>query len=410
MAARLLLLFFGCFSFVRGTHIVRPEDFGAVGDGKANDWVPIQKSVDSCVGYDDCRVLLTQSYLSGYILIKSDNVDFVITGTLAILPKTQYAKLPSYKSYDFLSSGNLPIKNVQVTGNGTIQSTSPIDWWGCKYLPNVDCWRPAFVSFTNVEGVRVNRLKFENSPNHNVKVYNCSNVRIDQIHIKAPSLSPNTDGVNFHGGSDQSLTNSIIENGDDCVSIIASGEFLPQCKVAPTSKECQGGNVVVRNVTCHHGHGLSIGGVRQGTIRNVTFENITATGGMSQGIYSTGGLRIKSYPNGSGSVSNIMYRNIVLDKVFLPIELQARYCVWPKKCPPDVTAIKFFNITFENIRGTSSQWHQVGLLACSKVSPCKNIVLKNVVLGGRHGDGKFDCTNTQNVQFLNGSNPKACSS
>ena len=66
-------------------------------------------------------------------------------------------------------------------------------------------------------------------------------------------------------------------------------------------------------MTCHHGHGLSIGGVRQGTIRNVTFENITATGGMSQGIYSTGGLRIKSYPNGSGSVSNIMYRNIVLD-------------------------------------------------------------------------------------------------
>ena len=33
MAARLLLLFVGCFSFVRGTHIVRPEDFGAVGDG-----------------------------------------------------------------------------------------------------------------------------------------------------------------------------------------------------------------------------------------------------------------------------------------------------------------------------------------------------------------------------------------
>ena len=166
---------------------------------------------------------------------------------------------------------------------------------------------------------------------------------------------------------------------------------------------------MVRNVTCHHGHGLSIGGVRQGTIKNVTFENITATGGLSQGLYSTGGLRIKSYPNGSGSVSNIVYRNIVLESVFLPIELQARYCVWPKICPPDTTAIKFYNITFENIRGTSSQRHQVGLLACSKVSPCKNIFVNNVMLKGNQGYGRFDCSNTDDVHFENGSDPSKCS-
>ena len=119
---------------------------------------------------------------------------------------------------------------------------------------------------------------------------------MDAVRIEAPHLSKNTDGINFYGGSDQSITNSYISNGDDCVSVVPVGEDLPECVGDPELPQCRGGSVVVRNVTCVGGHGLSIGGMRHGTVENVTFENITATGarGDTQDKYATGGLRVKA--------------------------------------------------------------------------------------------------------------------
>ena len=61
---------------------------------------------------------------------------------------------------------------------------------------------------------------------------------------------------------------------------------------------CSGGNVLVRNITCNGGHGLSIGGVRHGNVHNVTFENITVTGGQrwsTQDEAAGGGCRVKRY-------------------------------------------------------------------------------------------------------------------
>ena len=58
--------------------------------------------------------------------------------------------------------------------------------------------------------------------------------------------------------------------------------------------------MVARNVTCEGGHGISIGGVRHGSVTNVTFSNMRATGFLSQDKYGTGGVRVKSYPNSTG--------------------------------------------------------------------------------------------------------------
>ena len=64
---------------------------------------------------------------------------------------------------------------------------------------------------------------------------------------------------------------------------------------------------------------------------DVTFENMTATSGLTQGEYSTGGLRVKSYPNSTGLVTDITYSNIFLDNVYLPVQLLQHYCPWPCK-------------------------------------------------------------------------------
>ena len=97
-----------------------------------------------------------------------------------------------------------------------------------------------------------------------------------------PNVSPNTDGINFYGGFDQLLEDSTISSGDDCVSVVPNGlDRQELCAVHPLLLECSGGNVVVRNTSCLGGHGISIGGVRHGSVSNVTFENMTAYGNVA---------------------------------------------------------------------------------------------------------------------------------
>ena len=54
--------------------------------------------------------------------------------------------------------------------------------------------------------------------------------------------------------------------------------------------------MIIRNITCDGGHGISIGSVRHGTIANVTFDTVTLNSGPTQNLYTSGGARIKSYP------------------------------------------------------------------------------------------------------------------
>ena len=63
-------------------------------------------------------------------------------------------------------------------------------------------------------------------------------------------------------------------------------------------------------------------------VTNVTFSScvVTHEAHSTQGIYSSGGLRIKSYPNGTGTISNIVYKDIQIHDVAYPLQLQARYC------------------------------------------------------------------------------------
>ena len=88
-------------------HVLIPEDFGAKGDGKANDWHAIQKTLDTCgdANYStNCTVLFGQSYLTGYIVIKSNFVTLDIQGTITMLPKKEYIKLPNYDQQNFITN------------------------------------------------------------------------------------------------------------------------------------------------------------------------------------------------------------------------------------------------------------------------------------------------------------------
>ena len=258
--------------------------------------------------------------------------------------------------------------------------------------------------WNKVEGLTVEGITFENAPNHHMEVVEGVRTRLRGLTITAPYSARNTDGINFYGGFDSSLSDTVIDNGDDCVSVVPIGDPNICVNANWTDQACSGGHVIVSNLTCNGGHGLSIGGIRHGNVRNVTFVNITATGGQSgstQDEAAAGGCRIKSYPNSTGLVSDIRYQDMVMRDVYMPLQLLGHYCPFPCNTPDGNSATQFDSISFENVVGTGRQRRgAVAEFKCSSYAPCTNLTLRGVQLTDSGGsEGHLTCENVEGVHI-----------
>ncbi|KAF2324050.1 hypothetical protein GH714_006373 [Hevea brasiliensis] len=139
-----------------------------------------------------------------------------------------------------------------------------------------NCHKVFMSSNLTVQGLIV-----KNSPQFHFRFDNCQNVLVEMLSIKAPALSPNTDGIHIENTNNVHIYNSVVSNGDDCVSIGAG---------------CH--DVNIRNITCGPSHGISIGSLG---IRNsqACVSNVTVTDSMIK--HSDNGVRIKTWQGGYGS-------------------------------------------------------------------------------------------------------------
>jgi polygalacturonase len=214
---RICVLLACCTASLRAELVVTPEDFGAVGDGKANDWIPIKEALGRCsvVVYNvtapqSCRVLFTKSYLTGPLIINSSHTTLeVVTGAkLTLLPR------PNFKQYFNALISNSPgvegcrtvypnpssptsgykvcLSDVTITGGGTIDGGAtwdPSSWWLCARLFQ-KCWRPYIVHLTSIEGISVSgSLTLLNSPDHFMKLEGNVGARASGLTINGTVLS-----------------------------------------------------------------------------------------------------------------------------------------------------------------------------------------------------------------------------
>ena len=65
-------------------------------------------------------------------------------------------------------------------------------------------------------------------------------MRVVGLHAEAPNTSPNTDGINFYGGSDQLFADSFVHNGDVSHHDIAGiwVAFFSRCQRYPCRQDC----------------------------------------------------------------------------------------------------------------------------------------------------------------------------
>jgi len=64
--------------------VTSPDEFGAIGDGKADDSVPISKALASCGDQElPCRVIFDSHYLSGPIILERSQITLEVNGEVS---------------------------------------------------------------------------------------------------------------------------------------------------------------------------------------------------------------------------------------------------------------------------------------------------------------------------------------
>ncbi|OQE25782.1 hypothetical protein PENFLA_c008G02271 [Penicillium flavigenum] len=331
------------------------------------------------------------------------HVDLEIQGHVQFSDDTDYWQEHSFKQIfqnatTFFQIGG---EDVNVYGEGTLDGNGQV--WYDLYAEDPLILRPILVGIIGLNGGTIGPLNLRYSPQWYQFVANSSNVLFDGINISGYSSSENeaknTDGWDLYRSTNVVIQNSVINNGDDCVS------FKPNVT-----------DILVQNLHCNGSHGISVGSLGQypgevDIVQNVLVYNISM-------FNASDGARIKVWPGasaamstdlqgggGSGLVKNITYDGMTIDNVDYAIEVTQ--CYGQKNltlCNEFPSELAIEDIVFKNFKGVTSGKRDpdVGTIVCSSPDVCSNIKASNIDVVSPDGDDQFTCTNVdENLLDLN---------
>lgn len=279
------------------------------------------------------------------------------------------------------------LDQMTFTGKGTIEGNGQ-QWWELPCKPHRGpngstlkgpCDSPALIRFFMSTNLAVKGLRIQNSPQFHMKFDGCEGVQIEKLSISSPKLSPNTDGIHIENTKAVGIYDTMISNGDDCISI------GPGCS-----------DVDIQGVTCGPSHGISIGSLgvhnSQACVSNITVRDAVIR-------ESDNGLRIKTWQGGTGSVNSLSFENIQMENVLNCIIIDQYYCL-AKACLNQTSAVYVTEVAFRNIRGTYDVRRPPIHFACSDTVACTNITLSEVELFPHEGELLDDpfCWNAYGIQ------------
>ncbi|KAG7594431.1 Parallel beta-helix repeat [Arabidopsis thaliana x Arabidopsis arenosa] len=363
--------------------------FGAVGDGSCDDTAAFQNAWKAACAVE-----------SGVVLAPEGGV-FKITSTIFSGPckpglvfQLDGVLMPPDGPEEWPEKDNknqwlvfYRLDGITFSGKGTVEGNGQ-KWWDlpCKPHRGPDgssssgpCASPTMIRFFMSNNIEVKGLRIQNSPQFHMKFDGCQGVLINEIQISSPKLSPNTDGIHLGNTRSVGIYNSVVSNGDDCISI---------------GTGCS--DVDIQGVTCGPSHGISIGSLgvhnSQACVSNITVRNTVIRD-------SDNGLRVKTWQGGTGSVSNLLFENIQMENVLNCIIVDQYYCQ-SKDCRNETSAVKVFDVEYRNIKGTYDVRSPPIHFACSDTVACTNITMSEVELLPEEGELVDDpfCWNAYGTQ------------
>ncbi|PGH38938.1 MAG: glycoside hydrolase family 28 [Candidatus Nephrothrix sp. EaCA] len=338
----LFVLFFGkAFGQQRVLNITA---LGAVGDGRTNNTLVIQKAIDSVSSMGGGRVLLPNGkFLAGVLHLRT-GVDFHIAEGGTLLGSTKRTDYGGVKASALIEGNNL--HRISITGNGTIDgqgrevvqdvdrmlkegSLQDPQWqtynpWHQKRSAEFN--RPHLVTLSHCDQVTISGVLFKDAACWVQTYQECTNLTLDSVRVQSTAYY-NNDGIDIVDCRNVKVINCSVNAGDDGICLKSSNPnalcenvLVANCTIRSSASALKFGtashggfrNITVRNLSVYDTYrsAIALMSVDGGILENVTIENIKAKN-TGNAIFIRLGHRKKE--TAVGRIKGVVIRNIEVE-------------------------------------------------------------------------------------------------
>ena len=281
----------------RGIRDFNLRDFGAKGDGLANDTHALQAAIDACAAEGGGVVVVPAgTYLIGSVELKS-NVTLRISASGKLLGS---ANGHDYHAVDAiplhgdatLEDGNWALLYAVEAKNITIEGPGTIDGQGAQFHSAVRGTpppsglggnkRPYHLLFYRCENLRVRDMNLLDCAYHSIRVIQSKRVHMDGIYIHS-RVNSNNDGFHFISAEHVTISNCTVLSLDDacalfgsCRNVTVTNSFFSTQWSVFRFGGGKASNIAVSNCVLHQVYGCPIKfhGTPGSVFENMTFSDL----------------------------------------------------------------------------------------------------------------------------------------
>jgi pectate lyase len=365
------------------------RELGAVGDGSADDTEAIQNAIDLCSSEGGGKVFCPAGIYSIRPLVLRSDVNLHLEENALLRGSANPEHYSDWKSRN-INPEHVPYnsrylivaeneRDISITGRGAINGQGPAHYDTLNkdglFWPIKDkATRPGrMIWFIHCKNIQIEEVAFAESPAWTFWMMGCENVTFHKVTIKTPYEEINADGIDIDSCRNVHISHCDIKTGDDCIVLRSINRALKE------KRFCE--QVTVENCTLESNcNAIRISYVRDGTIRNARFSNISISNSRRgiicqiptpKVLLADAETDFLDHPNQNGIsvpvVENIRFQNISI-KALQPIWFYME---------DEAVAYRVANIRFENL---SLEGSTASVLKGNKEAHLENISLHNIKL------------------------------